>query len=294
MVPLWTMHLLGAVHATGRVLFVPAGVWFVLSAAHTSLMGAVYILNQLTDVRTDAANSKLFLLAGGYVRRRFAFGEMALLTVLAVVPVGVGVLTGWLRVEVAALFFASGVLGVAYSVPPFRLKARAGWDIVANTVGYGVVAFAVGWIAVEPVSGRTWQLSVPYAFSVAAAFAFTTIPDIPGDCAAGDRTLGVQLGARATSWVGVGCLVAGCFSALAVRNYVSLTALGPSVAVYLWAMRRMSRHGEVSSLLRVTQYVILWLSLVAVVGAPVYGLWLVVVVVWTRWYYRRRFGIRYP
>lgn len=284
MIPLWTMHLLGAVHATGRFFSMPEPRWLLFSAAHTCLMGAVYILNQITDIRTDAVNEKLFLLADGYVSVRFAVGEMILLGGIGFL----GILLG--DAEMIGLFVASGVLGTAYSVPPFRLKGRAGWDLIANALGYGVVAFGVGWKAVAPFSRETWTLSIPYAFSVAATFAFTTIPDIPGDDAAGDKTLGVLLGTRKTENVGMSCLLLGCLGAVLVRNYLVFTALIPSTMAYLWALRR----GEVRILLRVTQGVILWLALVATVGVPLYALWLAFVVGGTRWYYRRRFGVRYP
>lgn len=247
-------------------------------------MGAVYILNQLTDIRTDAVNAKLFLLAEGRVSVRFAVGEMATLA-------GLGFLGGLLGdVAIRGLFVASGILGVAYSTPPFRLKGRAGWDLTANALGYGVVAFGVGWGAVEPLSREMWTLSIPYALSVAATFAFTTIPDIPGDTSAGDKTLGVLLGTRKTGALGIGCLFLACLGAVLVRDYLLFTALIPSTTAYLWAWRQ----GEVLLLLRVTQGVIFGLALVAAVGVPVYAFWLVLVVGWTRWYYRHRFGMRYP
>ena len=55
------------------------------------------------------------------------------------------------------------ILSILYSVPPIRLKARGGWDILVNGVGYGGLTIYAGWAA----SG---QGVVPPIVGVVAAF----------------------------------------------------------------------------------------------------------------------------
>jgi 4-hydroxybenzoate polyprenyltransferase len=58
------------------------------------------------------------------------------------------------------------ILSVLYSVPPIRLKARGGWDILINSVGYGGLTIYAGWAA----SGR--EVGSPILGVVAAFAAF--------------------------------------------------------------------------------------------------------------------------
>ncbi|HMA77425.1 MAG TPA: hypothetical protein VKO43_08955, partial [Candidatus Krumholzibacteriaceae bacterium] len=63
LIPVWTFFLLGAYHATDiaeksmRNHLLLCGI-----LSFTALIGAVYIINQITDKETDLANNKLFLI----------------------------------------------------------------------------------------------------------------------------------------------------------------------------------------------------------------------------------------
>jgi lycopene elongase/hydratase (dihydrobisanhydrobacterioruberin-forming) len=293
LIPLWTMHILGAMHAADE----PSRVWIppmrfvVLSLAHTLLMAAAYVVNQVADVDTDGPNAKLFLVADGLVSRRLVVVEIAALVIasMALVAIG-GVASG----AVIGLFAVSAGLGAAYSLPPPRLKARPVWDIVANALGYGCVAFAVGWVSVGPLTGTVMARSATYALCVAATFMFTTIPDIPGDAAGGARTSGVALGAGATAWVGVFLLAAALSAAVIQRQWLALPAAGLALPLYVRSARSIRRGDGAVGLTRATQVVILALSVAAAWMWPWYVGLLAVVIVWVRWYYRASFGVRYP
>lgn len=298
MIPLWTLHILGAAHAASsdgrwRTWWVPPVelIWY--AVAQTLVMAAVHIVNQLADAESDAANRKLFLIGDGILSSRFAIGEATALTVAGLC------LSAWRSIQggsatLFALVVASAAMGFAYSLPPLRLKARAGWDWLANSVGYGVVAFGVGW-ASSGISLRSmWLVGLPYAWSVGATFALTTIPDIPGDARAGDRTFGVALGPVKTAIAGCICLLVGCASSIGVRNYVALWAIVPSMFLFGRTTIRLFAGGSDPSLTRTTQAVILVLSVIASVAVPVYAVALAGLVIGTRAYYRRRFGLVYP
>ena len=293
LIPLWTMHILGAVQASGGSLrvWIPPSRFVAISLAHTLLMAAAYIVNQLSDIDTDSSNAKLFLVADGLVSRRMVALELLALTVASVGALGVGRVVS---VPVMALFAVSAALGVAYSVPPARLKARPVLDVLANAVGYGCVAFAVGWVSVRPLTGAAVALSATYALCVAATFMFTTIPDIQGDAAAGARTSGVALGAGAAAWCGVLLLTAALAAAMIQRQWLALPAVALALPLYVRSAARIRRAGHDVALTRVTQLVILALSVAAAVVWPWYVALLAVVIGWARWYYRVSFGVRYP
>lgn len=293
LIPLWTMHILGAAQAAGGVapVWAPAPRLVILGLAHTLLMAAAYVLNQLTDVETDASNSKLFLIADGLVSRRFVKVEMAALVVASAFVLAVG------RVgdgQVVALFAISAALGALYSAPPVRLKGRPGLDVAANAVGYGCVAFAVGWLSVRPLTADAVRASVTYVLCVAATFMFTTIPDIDGDAAGGARTSGVALGAQGAAWLGVCFLTLAAASAFVQQQWYAAPAVALAGPLYVRSAVRIHRAADDPSLTHATQVVILALSAAAAYAMPPYVALLAVVIAWTRWYYRAFFGVRYP
>jgi lycopene elongase/hydratase (dihydrobisanhydrobacterioruberin-forming) len=292
LIPLWTMHVLGAAQAShSGPMWAPTTRFVALAVAHTFLIASAYIVNQLTDVETDAANDKLFLLAGGLVSRRLVFAEVAILAMAAPVIL---LLAGAIDRQIAAVFVASAGLGFAYSVPPLRLKALPVADLVANAAGYGGLAFAVGWLSVAPLSVSVLWPSVTYVLCVGATFMFTTIPDIEGDAKAGARTSGVALGAAGTAWCGVALLGLAVASAVVQGQWHAAPAACLALPLYIRSAIRISRHGGDASLPRATQLVILALTAAAAVAAPAYIALIAVVIVWVRWYYRVSFGVRYP
>lgn len=87
------------------------------------------------------------------------------------------------------------VMSVLYSVPPVRLKARAGWDLLINCLGFGLLTPLAGWGATgRPVSAAfAWSLA-GFAFLFAALYPTTQIYQVAEDRARGDRTLVIRLG----------------------------------------------------------------------------------------------------
>ena len=109
------------------------------------------------------------------------------------------------------------VLSLLYSVPPVRLKAVAGADILVNMAGYGALTFAAGALATgstpEAPAGLGSAivcLSVGFAVLFAAFYPMTQIYQVPEDRARGDRTLVVRLGARRALILSLGALAAAC------------------------------------------------------------------------------------
>lgn len=291
-IPLWSLMLAGYLRAATDgplppfILKPPAPLLLGI-APLSMLMGFVHILNQIADVESDAANKKLYLVAGGYVRMKFLVLEMALLMAGAWAA-------AWLAYRGDPLppiiLAASAALGVIYSVRPIRLKGRPFLDLLANAFGYGVLAFGMGWLAAGRGAEGMWIGSIPYFLSVGSIFVNTTLPDLKGDLASGDRTIGAVLGMRGSMILSSALLGCALASGAALRDPIALGA----VLISLPAHVKMVASRSVPSILAANKWGVLSLSIAVGIFAPVYLLWLAFIILMTRLYYKHRFGIKYP
>lgn len=212
--PIMTAHfLLGTLLATGWPLPAKATLfgWFIFVAL---LNGGTLAINSAFD--NDEGDI-------GYLRQppkppRYLLHFSAVLLVASL-------LLGFLLPPVFAWSNAfCVVMAVLYSVPPPRLKARAGWDLLINCLGFGLLTPLAGW----GLTGR--PLSLPFAV-VTGAFALlfgtlyplTQIYQIAEDRARGDRTLVIRLGESWSLGLAVG---------LALVAHLA----------FAWAAHRMGRN----------------------------------------------------
>ncbi len=286
LLPVWTLLFWGTTlhrpNAWGMVGF-PRAFWLAL-VSYSLLMGAIYVVNQIFDVETDRINQKLFLLSDGYLSLRHAWMEAILL-------VGVSLMLGWsLGTAYRWLWVFSLVLGVLYSVPPFVWKGRPFLDLLSNAVGYGGINVLVGWVSLHPWQPGLIPRTLPLVSAVGAVFLLTTIPDIPGDRAAGKRSTGVWLGARKTAllatvmlWLTVlfaaryGDLWVLSVAALSLPLFVAAVVEGGDRWVKL-AYRAAGGLFGIATALRFPIFLLLG-------GLTFLAL---------RLYYQRRFGLTYP
>jgi 4-hydroxybenzoate polyprenyltransferase len=286
MPPVWTIVLLAAV-PQGILLpfdilppFAPR-IWGGLVLCFF-LAGAVYILNQVFDIASDRANDKLFFLHRGVVSLQVAVMQSIAFLLLAV---GGGWFLG--RVWFACTVLLA-LLGLAYSMPVFRLKDRPFAGLVANAVGHGVLVYYLGRALVEPDSIPPGGASVSYALAVAGVYLLTTVPDRGGDAAAGKRTMSVAYGPHTTSALAAFCVLGALVTAVVYRQWPMALAAGISWPLFVGAVISEKFCG---SAIRVA---LLLLSFFACLAFLPYFLILVGLFFSTRWYYRRRFGIVYP
>ncbi len=152
-------------------------------------------INQITDVEIDRINKPSLPIAAGDLSPRTARWIVA---VCAVLPIAMALTQGW--VEIAAVV-AGLLVGVAYSLPPLRLKrwpALAALSISgvrALVVNLGVgLHFSDSLAGVFVVPPGVWVLTAFVApFSVAIAL-LKDVPDIEGDRRYRIATYSVRLG----------------------------------------------------------------------------------------------------
>ena len=287
LVPAWTMLLAGQYRAGAvtRITWqLPPRTWLMI-ALYSALMGAVYIVNQIFDVETDRLNKKLFLVAEGYVSKTAIIIEAAALF-------GGAILVSFWKFspQVGWLVVASGALGLLYSVPPFKLKAKPLLDMLANGIGYGGLAFACGKMASGGSAEGIWLAALPYILAVSAVYLNTTLPDYQSDKATGNITTGVFLGGTATAWLALALMAAATALALRLGDRLCLVAAACSLPLFLLAavtrrMRWVMLSYQGGALL-----------LVALVGLafPVFFVMLLATYAALKYYHKWRFGMDYP
>ncbi len=286
LVPVWTIYLVALHyhHSLAKETFDLLDVAS-LSALSLAFAGAYYI-NQVYDIESDRLNNKVGFLPRGLIRPE-------------------AMLAAFVTVSLAGLFVAGGVsfwmlglvaqivvLSWSYSAPPVRFKDRPVSGPLANGWAVGLVTS----LSVMPRQSLDrlgllgWDNPVYFFLAVVAVTIITTIPDRDGDSATGKRTLAVHLGARWSLAVAAVCL--GAAVAVAWRSgypalvYAALFALVVSLFALAAPTTRL--------ILLAAKVPIVVLTLMACAFYPFYLLFLVALILGTRIYYHKRFGIVYP
>jgi 4-hydroxybenzoate polyprenyltransferase len=132
-------------------------------------------------------------------------------------------------------------MSIAYSVPPIRLKAHAGADVLNNSLGYGALTLYGGWAAMGRALDPTiWTVLAGFFSLAAAAYPLTQFYQYEEDRARGDRTLVIALGKqRSLLWSLAFVSVAFCFFVGASRLYHPTPwswVLLPAFAVWIWVL----------------------------------------------------------
>ena len=306
LIPVWTMLFLGyykglegavANHISlpliGNIPVVlrPDNEILLTLLLYSLLMGAVYILNQISDSHTDEINGKLYLVSQGYMKESRLKIQIGILLSLSVI-------ISFLRFPRMYLYLIllSIALGVLYSVPPIRLKGRPILDLLANASGFGVVAFAVGWVSKFAISREMILGCLPYVICISAAFINTTIPDMKGDFQNGDITTGVFLGIRNSCILSTILVALAVLMSILLRDPVCLLAslLSLPLFIRMTVLNWDDRSPRISAITLATKISLLILSFLVAVLIPFYFILLISTLLLIKLYYQMRFGISYP
>jgi len=185
------------------------------------LLGAVHLANGWRDREGDRWNRKGFPVAAGDL------GGRPLLVLGAAATGGAAMLAFGCSARSQALLVAAAALGAAYTMPPLELKRRAGLDLLAHAVGYGVIAFLLGAEGAGALDGTRgvapiWLASLPYALGIGSVAVRTMLADREGDAAAGQRTLAVRWGVARAARLAAGLAWATMATGLALADWVPL------------------------------------------------------------------------
>lgn len=282
MPPVWTILLLGH-HRASPLSINDNSVELVFPLISFSI-GAVYILNQIHDIESDRTNKKLFFLAEGYISLKNAWVETALLVLIGIIGAFM------LSFQLGILFILGFLFGFFYSAPPFSLKNRHIWGLLANALGHGSLTFLIGWCITSNFTLEAFFFSTPYFLAVAAVYLNTTLPDIQGDRKVKKITLGVKLGIPQAIWLSVVFVLFSLILALIVRDWVFAVAGFLCFPFFLAAALTKKTKQIILS----NKMAVLFLTIAAAYFYPWYFIILVVGFLATRVYYQARFNMTYP
>jgi 4-hydroxybenzoate polyprenyltransferase len=143
----------------------------------------------------------------------------------------------FLPLQYLTAYIVCAAMSVAYSVPPVRLKAHAGADVINNALGYGVLTLYGGWAALGRELNPSIGLVLAGFFCLAsAAYPLTQVYQYEEDRARGDRTLVIALGKQgALRWSLTFVLAAfALFGAAAWQDHRTPWAFALLVAFVVW------------------------------------------------------------
>lgn len=205
--------------------------------------GSTLLYNNYRDLRADRENPRRArdpLVLGLVGERQALWGSR----LLGLAGLAVAALVGpfFLAAMAACL-----LLSWAYSAPPLHLKGRAGFDVLVNVVGIGVLCTLAGWSLAAPVSAFPWPFLLLPVLLLASAYIPTTLVDYPTDKAFGVGTIAVALGPGRAFWLGFAAAVASnlVFLGFSAANYLLdwrvyrlvWPASVVELAAYLWLRR---------------------------------------------------------
>ena len=159
------------------------------------------------------------------------------LTLIAVGALGAALLP----IQYLLAYLLCTVMSIAYSVPPIRIKAHAGADVLNNALGYGALTLYGGWAALGRAFDPTiWTVLAGFFCLAAAAYPLTQVYQYDEDLQRGDRTLVIALGKkRSLFWSLAFVPLAFSFFLGAARLYHptpwSWTLL-PAFAAWMWVL----------------------------------------------------------
>lgn len=291
-VPGWSTLLAGYLIASkGELYFTPSqflhlnyfeiSLLFVIFAA---AMGASFLLNQLEDIESDLKNKKLFFLTENHISKTTAKVETGLLLILAVV------LASYINyaVLITVLLFVF-VAGYAYNYRPFIFKDKPFLSLSANAL-MGWLAFALGWLSVEPASFSIIKDSLPYLFFNTSIYFFTTLPDVPGDLKSGKKTLAVLHGSRFVINLALLSYTFSLIITILLQDWFALLFILLSLPFYI----NLFTKKETNATIKTTKYAILFFAVAISLKIPFYFVLIIIVLAFTRFYFVNRFNYNYP
>lgn len=130
------------------------------------------------------------------------------------------------------------IMSLLYSVPPVRLKARAGWDILNNSLGFGAMTLFAGWAAAGlPLRPPIINVMLAFFFFFVGFYPTTQIYQMEEDQKRGDLTIALALGKKKALWLCIlGIIIGSIFISIEVLRNPNLRIVGLLAAVIAWAV----------------------------------------------------------
>ncbi len=287
--PAWTFALAGyyaasRFAATTGNSYTPAALTLI-SILYTLLVSAVFLANNLADVKNDAANKKVFLIHEQFIKPSVARIYLILLLVVSLSLAFA--MNREIFIWFLLIFF---VWGWAYSLPPFAMKDKPLGGIITNSLA-GLLLFLFGWwVQAGNDILQALQISIPYILGWTGISLLTTIPDEAGDKADNKVTIAVVHGIERTQDWAYLFVILSLFAAVMTRDWL----IGVSGLISLPLHYRMIRSRTPESTLVTIRLGVSFLSFALFVVYPIYFGLCFLTFFGAKWYYLKRFNLNYP
>ncbi|MBD3343715.1 MAG: hypothetical protein GF401_01480 [Chitinivibrionales bacterium] len=252
-------------------------------------VAAVFVFNQIADYEVDRENDGFPLLINTGFSKQDAFLIASVFWGLSI-----AIIFFWGDPRLVYFSLLAGILGIVYSFRPFYFSGRPLADFLSNALGYGVVAFGVGWILALPNNQLVFEDYLincfPYFLLMCSGSISSTLSDIPGDKECGKITTAVYLGDHRAHLLATLLLAGAGVSAFFVKDLFVLiiTAISLPLSIYYFFVKTRA----------VTEatYKVNGGLMMAAAGVlfPVFGLSGITIFIATRLYFSIRHKVRYP
>jgi len=250
--------------------------------------GTTYIFNQIVDRESDFHNNKLFLLSHNHVPLNAAWAEGILLTLLSLaMSLMISKAFFWVQ-------FAWFVAGICYSF--FGFMSHPVLGLLINFLG-GIFSFLGGYFAIPEFQSELFEqimLSLPYGFAWGAVYLLVSIPDVAGDKRFGKYTIAVVHGEKRAMFDAFLFVLAAALLGALTQNFYVLITVGLSGLVstpYFFMTFANGDHTKISTPVKLS---VLLLSFALFFSYPMLIVLIVATVLLSRFYYQKRFGLKYP
>lgn len=223
------------------------------------LEGAAEAINDYFDVETDRLESVkrigFIQLSGGTgILQTGRFKMQSVLTLaLSAYVVGFVLAACFFPLAFTLTVVSGAFIGIGYSAPPFRLKARGFLGPLSVGISFGCVTLLAGFTASGAIP--EWQTLLhmfPLVSIVTGLFLTHQIVDYPADLESAVRTFCVRHGGNTTRAVAAMLIVGGVSLALMSPRHPSLAipAAAPVLGGIVWVLLALLR-GRITSGVRV-------------------------------------------
>jgi 4-hydroxybenzoate polyprenyltransferase len=274
---------LGIIESWHRISIGGYGLLLIFSLS----VAAVYLLNQLADIEVDKKNGGMPLIARGIVSQQAAWWLTGLCGGVSIL---IPLMTHRYLISLAAI--TTLLLGYFYSFRPTRLSGRPIADFLSNAIGYGIIAFGVGWMVAgrSPIDNLFIANALPYFFLMCGGSISSTLPDVEGDRLDAKNTTAVVFGILPAHILAMLFIIAAAVTGYLVDDHIAITCAGLSLPLYFAYL--MTRK---TVIMESTYKIGGALCMVAAFIALPFFILPACVVFFATWlYFRIRHGISYP
>lgn len=257
---------------------------FLILVGVSLITSGAYFINQIFDYEGDRINKKLGFLQRDLIKK----SEMlAAYIAVSMIPMAVAFIYNY---TTGLIFLILVVMGLLYSAPPFRLKDRPLGGLLSNGLGYGffVPLVVPGFIISGHISN--YYMLIFFFMMLSAGYLLTIIPDRAGDRLTGKKTFAQSWSDRKILTIAFGLMSIAFYAAFSMEHLYLIFIVTCSLGFLLVAIIRPS--GKI--ILFTCKFPILLLTLLAGYYYPTYLVFIVVLFILTRVYYKKRFNMVYP